>query len=89
MPAAGARQVGAELAALISEGPDGNDPVMDHDCQDCVLGQTATLPLAAQIDAPAVFVRAAEVAPRFETRFWASPRGPPLGSRAPPAWMKA
>lgn len=88
-PADGAQEVGAELAGLIASKSGGKSPGMDHDCHDCVLGQVATLPAVAGVDAPMVFAPVAEDAPRFEVRFWMAPRGPPLGSRAPPALMKA
>jgi hypothetical protein len=88
-PADGAQEVGAELSGLIASKSGGKSPGMDHDCHDCVLGQVATLPAVASVGAPFVFAPVAEDAPRFEVRYWTPPRGPPLGSRAPPVLMKA
>ena len=88
-PAGGAHEVGAEISALIASKSGGKSPGMDHDCHDCVLGQVATLPAVAHVEAPMQYVWVADNAPRFEARFWTAPRGPPLGSRAPPVLMKA
>ncbi|MEQ9506795.1 MAG: hypothetical protein RLO80_11040 [Hyphomonas sp.] len=85
----GASALGAELASLLADKAAGDAPALDHDCHDCVLGQTAALPDVASLAAPALYAEAADVFPRAEPRFWTVPRGPPLGSRAPPELMKA
>jgi hypothetical protein len=88
-PSDGAYLVGAEITDLIAQKSGGKSPATGHDCHDCVLGQVATLPAIAAVAAPVVYLGVAEIAPRSEARFWTAPRGPPLGSRAPPALMKA
>ncbi len=84
-----ASALGAELASLLADKAADDAPAVDHDCHDCVLGQTAALPDVASVAAPVLYTVAADVSPCAEPRFWAVPRGPPLGSRAPPVVMKA
>lgn len=87
--AKGASALGAELASLLADKAADDAPALDHDCHDCVLGQAASLPDVAGVAAPVLYAVAADISPRAEPRFWAVPRGPPLGSRAPPVSMKA
>ena len=86
---AGARALGADLANLLADKAANDLPDNSHDCLDCVLAQGAMLPVVAAVDAPAFSAPVAEPAPRNDARFWAVPRGPPLGSRAPPVFLKA
>ena len=86
---AGASTLGADLANLLADKASGDLPDESHDCHDCVLAQCATLPAVAAVPAPAFSAPVPETAPRTEVRFWAMPRGPPLGSRAPPVFLKA
>lgn len=86
---AGASTLGADLANLLADKASGDLPDESHDCHDCVLAQCATLPAVAAVSAPAFSAPVPEIAPRAEGRFWAMPRGPPLGSRAPPVFLKA
>ncbi len=86
---ASARALGADLANLLADKAASDQPENSHDCHDCVLAQGATLPMVAAVDTPAFSAPAPEFAPRNDARFWAVPRGPPLGSRAPPVFMKA
>ena len=86
---AGASTLGADLANLLADKASGDLPDESHDCHDCVLAQCATLPAEAAVSAPAFSAPVPEIAPRAEVRFWAMPRGPPLGSRAPPVFLKA
>jgi len=82
--APGAHALGGDLAALLAEKEGGGEPAdMAHDCAGCILGQPVPVPEMAALRAP-VTARMAEAAPRFEVRFVARPRGPPLGARAPP-----
>lgn len=84
-----ASALGADLAALLADKAAGDLPDNSHDCHDCVLGQVAALPSVAAVAAPVFGAPVPEIAPRSEARFWAVPHGPPLGSRAPPAFLKA
>jgi hypothetical protein len=86
---AGASTLGADLANLLADKAAGDLPDESHDCHDCVLAQGAALPSVAAVAAPAFSAPVPETAPRTEVRFWAMPRGPPLGSRAPPVSLKA
>lgn len=86
---AGASTLGADLANLLADKASGDLPDESHDCHDCVLAQCATLPAVAALSAPAFSAPVPEIALRAEVRFWAMPRGPPLGSRAPPVFLKA
>ncbi|WP_353255716.1 DUF2946 family protein [Hyphomonas sp.] len=86
--AAAGRQVGAELAQLIAKKSKPAPTDSGHDCPACLLAFAATLPEPVNVKAP-VSIGATETAPVFEVRFVHAPRGPPVGSRAPPASMKA
>lgn len=86
---AGASALGADLAALLADKAAGDLPDESHDCHDCVLAQGATVPVVPDVAAPAFSAPEPEIAPRSDVRFWAMPRGPPLGSRAPPVFLKA
>lgn len=86
---AGASVLGADLARLLADKAASDQPDESHDCHDCVLAQGATLPVVAPVAAPSFNAPVPEIAPRTEVRFWAMPRGPPLGSRAPPVFLKA
>lgn len=86
---AGASALGADLAALLADKAASDQPDNSHDCHDCVLAQGATLPVVAALDAPSFEAPVPEIAARSEVRFWAVPRGPPLGSRAPPVFLEA
>lgn len=90
MPAqdmAAAAGIGADLARLIQKKQSGSTD-MDHDCPACLLADTATLPEPVCLKAP-LKNAVAQTAPRFEVRFVQVPRGPPVGSRAPPAFVNA
>lgn len=81
---AGTKQIGAELAALLADkAGDGQTVDFDLDCHDCVLNAPAPLPEAVYVRAPEGQA-AQEDCPLYEARFFATPRGPPLGARAPP-----
>lgn len=80
--------VGSELADLIAKKSQSDQTDMDHDCPACVVAQTATLPEPMVLKEP-VKDSAAQTAPVFEVRFAQVPRGPPVGSRAPPEFLKA
>jgi hypothetical protein len=79
--------VGVDLARLIQK-KQSDSTDMDHDCPACVLAHSATLPEPVVLTAPQGRA-AAQTAPRFEVRFAQVPRGPPVGSRAPPALVNA
>lgn len=83
--APGAVTIGAELSKLLAE-KEGKQSKADppHDCGDCVLGQPVPVPDAATFRALVVQPVSEDVA-LFEVRFVETARGPPLGSRAPPA----
>lgn len=80
--------VGSELAKLIAKKTQSDKTDMDHDCPACVVAQTATLPAILVLKEP-VKDNVAQTAPVFEVRFAQVPRGPPVGSRAPPEFLKA
>lgn len=82
------REVGAELAQLIAKKSKPAPADSDHDCPACVLAFAATLPEPVILNTP-VSIGVPETAPVFEVRFVHAPRGPPVGSRAPPVSMKA
>ncbi len=82
------REVGAELAQLIAKKSKPAPTDYGHDCPACVLAFAATLPEPVVLKSP-VSMGEPESAPVFEVRFVHSPRGPPVGSRAPPVSMKA
>lgn len=83
--APGAVTIGAELSRLLAE-KEGKQSKADspHDCGDCVLGQPVPVPDTATFRAPVIQPVSEDVA-LFEVRFVETARGPPLGSRAPPA----
>lgn len=85
----GARAIGADLANLLADKAASELPDESHDCHDCVLAQGAALPSVAAVVAPVFSAPVPDISPRSEVRFWAVPRGPPLGSRAPPVFLKA
>ncbi len=74
---------GSELARLIAEKSKSDQPDTDHDCPACTLSQTAALPQPVVLTAPLTDA-SAQTAPLYEVRFAHVPRGPPVGSRAPP-----
>ena len=80
--------VGAEIAELIAQKSKSAPADTNHDCPACVIAQTATLPEPVVMKSPAEGI-AAQTAPVFEVRVAHVPRGPPVGSRAPPASLKA
>lgn len=80
--------VGSEIADLIAQKSNSAPTDSDHDCPACVIAQTATLPEPVVLKSP-IKGSVAETAPVFEVRFAHVPRGPPVGSRAPPASLKA
>jgi hypothetical protein len=80
--------VGSDLAELIASKSSPAPSDTDHDCPACVIAQTATLPEPVVLKSP-ITGSVSQTAPVFEVRFAHVPRGPPLGSRAPPALMKA
>lgn len=80
--------VGSEIAQLIAQKSNSAPTDTDHDCPACVIAQTATLPEPVVLKSPSEGI-AAQTAPVFEVRFAHVPRGPPVGSRAPPASLKA
>ncbi len=82
------RAVGAELAQLIAQKSKPAPTDGGHDCPACVLAFAAMLPEPVVLKTP-VSIGAPETAPVFEVRFVHTPRGPPVGSRAPPVLMKA
>ncbi|MGE0012535.1 MAG: hypothetical protein AB7S62_09900 [Azoarcus sp.] len=69
--------------------PDPGDSDMSHSSAFCVLGQlTMDLPETGSLDAVAVFFQAQPVLPvTFFFLPLQGPRGPPLGSRAPPSFI--
>jgi hypothetical protein len=81
----GAVSIGAELSKLLAE-KEGKSSQADppHDCGDCVLGQPVPVPEMAGLKAPVLQPVPVDT-PLFEVRFVETARGPPLGSRAPPA----
>jgi hypothetical protein len=80
--------VGSELAQLIAQKSKSAPADSDHDCPACVIAQTATLPEPVVLKSPPEGI-AAQTAPVFEVRFAHVPRGPPVGSRAPPVSLIA
>jgi hypothetical protein len=80
--------VGSEIAQLIAQKSQSAPLDTDHDCPACVIAQTATLPEPVVLKSPSEGI-AAQTAPVFEVRFAHVPRGPPVGSRAPPFSLKA
>jgi hypothetical protein len=82
------REVGAELAQLIAKKSKPAPMDSGHDCPACVLAFAATLPEPVVLKS-LISMGEPEAAPVFEVRFVHSPRGPPVGSRAPPVSMKA
>lgn len=78
-----ATSTGSELARLIAAKSSGLPDSDIHDCPACVLAQTAMLPTPVVLAEPMTGV-AAQTAPLYEVRFAHVPRGPPVGSRAPP-----
>jgi hypothetical protein len=82
------RAVGAELAQLIAKKSAPAPTDSGHDCPACVLAFAATLPEPVVLKTP-ILIGAPETAAVFEVRFVHAPRGPPVGSRAPPVSMKA
>lgn len=80
----GAQKIGAELSALLADKA-GEAPSADlpHDCGDCLLASLVPVPEPAQLAMPLSRSVPADT-PLYEVRFAAAPRGPPLGSRAPP-----
>ncbi len=85
----GARSaVGSEIAQLIAQKSQSAPVDTDHDCPACVIAQTSTLPEPVVLKSPTKG-SVAQTAPVFEVRFAHVPRGPPVGSRAPPVSLKA
>lgn len=82
---AAAPSLGAELVELISSKSKPDPQDQQHDCSACTLAQTATLPAPVILKQPSVS-EAAQTAPLYEVRFAHVPRGPPVGSRAPPVF---
>lgn len=81
----GARSAaGSDLAELITKKSQPDPASSDHDCPACVLAQTALLPELVVLKSP-VTGGVAHTAPIFEVQFAHVPRGPPVGSRAPPS----
>ena len=80
--------VGSEIAQLIAQKSQSAPVDTDHECPACVIAQTATLPEPVVLKSPSEGI-AAQTAPVFEVRFAHVPRGPPVGSRAPPVSLKA
>lgn len=80
--------VGADLAEFIHSKSSPVPSDTDHDCPACVIAQTATLPEPVVLKSP-ITGSVAQTAPVFEVRFAHVPRGPPVGSRAPPVSLKA
>jgi hypothetical protein len=80
--------VGSEIAQLIAQKSQSAPVDTDHDCPACVIAQTATLPEPVVLKSPSEGI-AAQTVPVFEVRFAHVPRGPPVGSRAPPFSLKA
>lgn len=80
--------VGAELAQLIAKKSAPAPADSGHDCPACVLAFAATLPEPVILNTP-VSIGAPDTAAVFEVRFVHAPRGPPVGSRAPPVLLKA
>ncbi|MFN7178209.1 DUF2946 family protein [Hyphomonas sp.] len=74
---------GSELARLIAEKSKSGQTGETHDCPACTLSQTAALPQPVVLTEP-LSTAAAQTAPLYEVRFAQVPRGPPVGSRAPP-----
>lgn len=77
--------LGAELAELISSKSKPDPQDQQHNCSACTLAQTAALPAPVILKQPSVS-EAAQTAPLYEVRFAHVPRGPPVGSRAPPVF---
>jgi len=80
--------IGSDLAELIASKTSPAPSDTDHDCPACVIAQTATLPEPVVLKSP-ITVSVSQTAPVFEVRFAHVPRGPPVGSRAPPVSLKA
>ncbi len=80
--------VGSDLAELIASKSSSAPSDTDHDCPACVIAQTATLPEPVVLKSP-ITGSVSQTAPVFEVRFAHVPRGPPVGSRAPPVSLKA
>ena len=80
--------IGSDLAELIASKSSPAPSDTDQDCPACVIAQTATLPEPVVLKSP-ITGSLSQTAPVFEVRFAHVPRGPPVGSRAPPVSLKA
>jgi hypothetical protein len=80
--------IGADLAELIASKSSPAPAEEGHDCPACLIGQTAMLPGPVVLKL-LIAGSVSRTAPVFEVAFAHVPRGPPVGSRAPPVSLKA